>query len=151
MKFSSRHCTLPYQTDFDINNLFPFPSDPFSENRSTLAAARIKAFIRAMDHDARSGGRTFPTWCEVLEVLQSLGYSKPTNSDITTSTQGRRLAIVKEMCDRMELARTLRQFGGVRMTTPTQVLYEFNSSHERDAAIDWVRMNYGWTAAEPRL
>ena len=34
-------------------------------------------FLRAMqDYKARSG-RMFPTWSEVLEVLQGLGYAKP--------------------------------------------------------------------------
>ena len=33
-------------------------------------------FMTAMDHYRRESGRPFPTWSEVLEVLQSLGYEK---------------------------------------------------------------------------
>lgn len=31
-------------------------------------------FMRAMDEYKRKSGRQFPTWSEVLEVIQSLGY-----------------------------------------------------------------------------
>lgn len=34
-------------------------------------------FMRAMDEYKRKNGRMFPTWSEVLEVVRSLGYSKP--------------------------------------------------------------------------
>ncbi len=34
--------------------------------------------MHAMDEYKRRSGRMFPTWCEVLEVLQELGYRKPT-------------------------------------------------------------------------
>jgi hypothetical protein len=30
----------------------------------------------AMQEYRRTSGRMFPTWCEVLEVLRSLGYTK---------------------------------------------------------------------------
>jgi hypothetical protein len=33
-------------------------------------------FMRAMDLYKRRSGRQFPTWSEVLEVLQNLGYRK---------------------------------------------------------------------------
>jgi len=33
-------------------------------------------FMTAMDDYKRRSGRQFPTWSEVLEVLQSLGYRK---------------------------------------------------------------------------
>lgn len=33
-------------------------------------------FMRAMDDYKRRSGRQFPTWSEVLEVLESLGYRK---------------------------------------------------------------------------
>lgn len=33
-------------------------------------------FMKAMDTYKRQSGRQFPTWSEVLEVLQSLGYRK---------------------------------------------------------------------------
>lgn len=44
-------------------------------------------FMRAMDQYKRASGRMFPTWSEVLEVLQSLGYRKvaePTHLEINT-------------------------------------------------------------------
>lgn len=34
-------------------------------------------FMRAMEEYKQASGRQFPTWCEVLEVLQRLGYEKP--------------------------------------------------------------------------
>lgn len=34
-------------------------------------------FMRAMDDYKRSAGRQFPTWSEVLEVVRSLGYQRP--------------------------------------------------------------------------
>ena len=34
-------------------------------------------FMRAMDDYKRKSGRMFPTWSEVLEVVRSLGYTKP--------------------------------------------------------------------------
>jgi hypothetical protein len=33
-------------------------------------------FMKAMKTYQQSSGRMFPTWCEVLEVLKSLGYEK---------------------------------------------------------------------------
>lgn len=34
-------------------------------------------FMKAMDEYKRKSGRLFPTWSEVLEVVRSLGYTKP--------------------------------------------------------------------------
>ncbi|MFO1040573.1 MAG: hypothetical protein U0941_02255 [Planctomycetaceae bacterium] len=34
-------------------------------------------FMKAMDDYKRQSGRNFPTWSEVLEVVRSLGYTKP--------------------------------------------------------------------------
>jgi hypothetical protein len=34
-------------------------------------------FMRAIEEYKRSSGRLFPTWSEVLEVVQGLGYEKP--------------------------------------------------------------------------
>lgn len=34
-------------------------------------------FMQAMQDYKKSSGRMFPTWSEVLEVLQGLGYHKP--------------------------------------------------------------------------
>ncbi len=34
-------------------------------------------FMKAMDDYKRKAGRMFPTWSEVLEVVRSLGYTKP--------------------------------------------------------------------------
>ena len=36
-----------------------------------------KEFMHAMHAYKQSSGRMFPTWSEVLEVLQALGYEKP--------------------------------------------------------------------------
>ena len=34
-------------------------------------------FMKAMDDYKRKNGRMFPTWSEVLEVVRSLGYTRP--------------------------------------------------------------------------
>lgn len=43
-------------------------------------AHEVEKFTQAMAEYKRSSGRLFPTWSEVLEVLNSLGYVKPTDS-----------------------------------------------------------------------
>lgn len=40
-------------------------------------AAALLEFVQAMEHYKKVSGRLFPTWSEVLEVLQGLGYQKP--------------------------------------------------------------------------
>ena len=42
-----------------------------------------REFMQAMQHYKWRSGRMFPTWCEVLEVLRSLGYRKPAGSQQT--------------------------------------------------------------------
>jgi hypothetical protein len=49
--------------------------DPSTCERD-YAAAEVE-FMLAMQEYKRSSGRMFPTWSEVLEVLQGLGYEKP--------------------------------------------------------------------------
>ena len=39
-------------------------------------------FMRAMDEYKRRSGRQFPTWSEVLEVVRSLGYVRPSQAAI---------------------------------------------------------------------
>ena len=39
--------------------------------------AEVVEFITAMDQYKREHQRPFPNWSEVLEVLKSLGYSRP--------------------------------------------------------------------------
>lgn len=38
-------------------------------------------FMKAMDDYKRKSGRMFPTWSEVLEVVRSLGYTRPGSED----------------------------------------------------------------------
>lgn len=38
-------------------------------------------FMNAMQEYKKTSGRMFPTWSEVLEVLKSLGYEKPSEPD----------------------------------------------------------------------
>jgi hypothetical protein len=38
-------------------------------------------FMKAMDDYKRKSGRMFPTWSEVLEVVRSLGYTRPEVTD----------------------------------------------------------------------
>ena len=48
--------------------------DPTTTERDYSAAET--EFMFAMQEYKKSSGRMFPTWSEVLEVLQSLGYQK---------------------------------------------------------------------------
>jgi hypothetical protein len=48
--------------------------DPTTSEREYTEAEM--EFMMAMNEYKRSSGRMFPTWTEVLEVLQSLGYEK---------------------------------------------------------------------------
>ena len=49
-------------------------SEEVREKRFTAECAQ---FMQAMHDYKISSGRMFPTWSEVLEVLQTLGYQKP--------------------------------------------------------------------------
>ncbi len=50
------------------------PVDPTGDEAGFAAAE--EEFMRAMEEYRRRSGRMFPTWSEVLEVLQGLGYEK---------------------------------------------------------------------------
>jgi hypothetical protein len=50
--------------------------DPTTNERD-YGAAELE-FMRAIEEYKHRSGRKFPTWSEVLEVLQSLGYEKAT-------------------------------------------------------------------------
>jgi hypothetical protein len=55
-------------------------------------AAEELEFMKAMQEYKRSSGRMFPTWSEVLEVLQDLGYEKPASDgsiQVVRSTTGK--------------------------------------------------------------
>jgi len=49
--------------------------DPTTCDREYSRAER--EFMQAMQDYKHKSGRMFPTWSEVLEVLQNLGYEKP--------------------------------------------------------------------------
>ena len=49
--------------------------DPTTCDRDYTIAER--EFMQAMQDYKQRSGRMFPTWSEVLEVLQALGYEKP--------------------------------------------------------------------------
>src|SRR3954453_22289395 len=52
--------------------------DPTTCERE-YSSAEIE-FMQAMHEYKQSSGRMFPTWSEVLEVLQALGYEKPSRT-----------------------------------------------------------------------
>jgi hypothetical protein len=54
--------------------------DPTTSEREYTEAEL--EFMLAMNEYKRSSGRMFPTWSEVLEVLQGLGYEKVTLRDL---------------------------------------------------------------------
>lgn len=43
-------------------------------------------FMQAIQEYKKKSGRMFPTWSEVLEVLQGLGYRKADNSTVVAPT-----------------------------------------------------------------
>ncbi len=55
--------------------------DPTTCDRDYSLAER--EFMQAMQDYKKSSGRMFPTWSEVLEVLQNLGYEKPEEDEMT--------------------------------------------------------------------
>ena len=54
--------------------------DPTTSERQYSEAEM--EFMMAMNEYKRSSGRMFPTWSEVLEVLQRLGYEKVTANEL---------------------------------------------------------------------
>ena len=54
--------------------------DPTTCERDYSAAEM--EFMQAIQTYKQKSGRMFPTWSEVLEVLQSLGYQKPVSTDV---------------------------------------------------------------------
>jgi hypothetical protein len=55
--------------------------DPTTSERNYSEAEM--EFMLAMNEYKRSSGRMFPTWSEVLEVLQGLGYQKVDEQELT--------------------------------------------------------------------
>jgi hypothetical protein len=68
------------------------PATPSQRRRSGPAVqkpvepAPELEFMQAMQDYKKSSGRMFPTWSEVLEVLQSLGYRKSDEDAVTTGS-----------------------------------------------------------------
>jgi hypothetical protein len=61
--------------------------DPTTSEREYTEAEL--EFMLAMNEYKRSSGRMFPTWSEVLEVLQGLGYEKVTLRELNGVEQAR--------------------------------------------------------------
>ena len=57
--------------------------DPTTSEREYTEAEM--EFMMAMNEYKRRSGRMFPTWSEVLEVLQGLGYEKVVAADVEPS------------------------------------------------------------------
>jgi hypothetical protein len=60
--------------------------DPTTCDRDYTLAER--EFMQAMQDYKQRSGRMFPTWSEVLEVLQQLGYEKPEQYSTPTNAAG---------------------------------------------------------------
>ena len=54
--------------------------DPTTCDRDYSAAEM--EFMQAIQTYKQKSGRMFPTWSEILEVLQGLGYQKPTAKEM---------------------------------------------------------------------
>ena len=52
------------------------PSTALSPDPHTTPQDAEREFAQAMQDYKKHSGRLFPTWSEVLEVLQGLGYQK---------------------------------------------------------------------------
>jgi hypothetical protein len=50
-------------------------------------------FMQAMHDYKQSSGRMFPTWSEVLEVLQALGYAKPGTEPVVAASRPAAVAL----------------------------------------------------------
>jgi hypothetical protein len=50
-------------------------------------AAAVEEFQQAMEKYKQRSGRMFPTWSEVLEVLQGLGYEKVAGEPVAQSAR----------------------------------------------------------------
>ena len=61
------------------------PVDPTTSERD-LQDAELE-FMHAMQEYKQRSGRMFPTWSEVLEVLQGLGYAKATGDNAMPGVQ----------------------------------------------------------------
>jgi hypothetical protein len=64
--------------------------DPTTSEREYTTAEM--EFMMAMNAYKQSSGRMFPTWSEVLEVLQGLGYEKVTEEQVHAVAIARRPA-----------------------------------------------------------
>jgi hypothetical protein len=61
--------------------------DPTTSEREYTEAEM--EFMMAMNEYKRTSGRMFPTWSEVLEVLQGLGYEKVAEGKLSGAQPGR--------------------------------------------------------------
>src|SRR4051794_6026365 len=61
----------------DAPTPIPQRHEPSRDARPSLEDRAAAELGRAVEAYKRWSGRQFPTWCEILEILRGLGYSKP--------------------------------------------------------------------------
>lgn len=68
---------VPYAT-YRQHSRHPGVDGPLARDEYT---DEQREFLQAMDTYKRKHSRPFPSWCEVLSVVKSLGYSRPDRTE----------------------------------------------------------------------
>jgi hypothetical protein len=112
--------------------------------------AAAAGFATAMATYKDQSGGMFPTWSEVLEVLQELGYKKAGDGQCQPTVVRLPFGVRGELggSHGWEIRSALSRLGGVLLKPPTGGVYGFASESRRDAVLDAVRRRYGWTSVE---
>ena len=109
----------------------------------------VEEFAAAMaDYRARSG-RSFPTWSEVFEVLQSLGYRKVDEGPLATINNcPYGIRVDRNGNEGREIRVALLRLGGFLHPSPAARTYGFATEILRETALNAMRQRYGWTSVE---
>ncbi|WP_165073265.1 hypothetical protein [Paludisphaera rhizosphaerae] len=102
-------------------------------------------FEQAVNLYKERSGRAFPTWCEILEVLKGLGYTKAANP----GRFGYNVQIDRSGGDVWKIELFLTRLGGVPAGSRSGArLIAFPSEAARAEALEAVRAKHGWTSVE---
>ncbi len=107
----------------------------------------VAELAQAIEDYKKRSGRAFPTWSEVLEILQTLGYEKSQPGDDPPLHQ---LKICREGLEADAIGRALARFGGVPVPSGKAEVYSFRSESDCQAALLAIQGGYGWTSVERR-
>jgi hypothetical protein len=110
--------------------------------------AATRELSAAIEEYRRLSGRMFPTWSEVLEVIQGLGYQK-SGDKASAPKSGPRFLIRIDSDPDDRAASAIRSWGGREADPADPRVYTFSTESARDAALNAVRRALGWTAVHP--